>query len=114
MKNKMKTHQITTILTSPRAAHATLRAAILFFILHSSFILINAQPRTESEAYEIATQFIKGRKTEELPPLALTFKSFNRLYTPSCSMVFTPPSVPPLSGDRNPRFSGESNPLGRI
>ena len=61
MKNKMKTHQITTILTSPRAAHATLRAAILFFILHSSFILINAQPRTESEAYEIATQFIKGR-----------------------------------------------------
>ena len=65
MKNKMKTHQITTILTSPRAAHATLRAAILFFILHSSFILINAQPRTESEAYEIATQFIKGRKTED-------------------------------------------------
>ena len=129
MKNKMKTHQITTILTSPRAAHATLRAAILFFILHSSFILINAQPRTESEAYEIATQFIKGRKTEDggrktedggrrtedggvtssgtnlqvlqssLHPLL-----FNGLYTPFGS---------PVIGGQKPPFLGGEQPLGK-
>ena len=31
------------------------------------------------------------------------------LYPPLRSMVFTPPSVPPLSGDRTPRLSGEGN-----
>ena len=88
-----------------------------------------ASPRALTRPVNTATMILITRLKVSLflSFIMLEFKApllFNGLYTPfGSSMVFTPPSVPPLSGDRNviggqkryrgtETLSGDRNPKG--